>query len=75
MVPRIQITKFKFHQYPPTESQFTKFNAHQSYVPVIITVLTVCQCSYEQLVQMHPEVDDYKLYYAQVCSASEQWIV
>ena len=26
------------------------------------------QCSYEQLVQMHPEVDDYKLYYAQVCS-------
>ena len=23
-------------------------------------------CSYEQLVQLHPDVEDYKLYYAQV---------
>ena len=34
--------------------------------------MATCQCSYEQLVQMHPEVDDYKLYYAQVCS---EWLV
>ena len=26
----------------------------------------LCHCSYEQLVQLHPEVDDYRLYYAQV---------
>ena len=39
---------------------------------ICILTMATCQCSYEQLVQMHPEVDDYKLYYAQVCS---EWLV
>ena len=26
----------------------------------------MCPYSYEQLVQLHPDVEDYKLYYAQV---------
>ena len=33
MAVRIQIAKFKRHQYLPIESHFTKFNAHQSYPP------------------------------------------